>query len=214
MSEDFDVLKSYVIKTDQLNADDLISSPITVTIEHVVKTGSIDQPIAIGISGGWKPWKPCLSMVRVMGYAWGSMKSGWIGKQVTLYRDPDVKNRVEVVGGIRIFAVSNIDAPLTVKLTVTRGQKKAYTVQPIVIAPPEPPTFLDKWRAAFAGASPAAKNVAKAIAEVYLSSDSRQLDSVVSMITDETNLSTTADVISLLRQFADAVRHELTPAFE
>jgi len=210
MSEDFDVLKSYVIKTDQLNADDLISSPITVTIEHVVKTGSIDQPIAIGISGGWKPWKPCLSMVRVMGYAWGSMKSGWIGKQVTLYRDPDVKNRVEVVGGIRIFAVSNIDAPLTVKLTVTRGQKKAYTVQPIVTAPPAPPTFLDKWRASFAGATPGVMAFAKGIAEAYQERDLAKLAAAtIGIDALEYDDEQSIRQIELLDDFANDVEIEL-----
>lgn len=35
------------------------------------------------------------------------------------------------VGGIRVRALSHIDKPLTVALTVTRGKRAPFTVQPI-----------------------------------------------------------------------------------
>ena len=42
------------------------------------------------------------------------------------------------VGGIKIAAMSHIDAPKSVSLTVTRGKRAAHTVQPLKDAPPPP----------------------------------------------------------------------------
>jgi hypothetical protein len=48
-------------KSDQLNADDMITGPITVTITGV-RRGDKDQPVVIDIDGGYQPYKPCKSM--------------------------------------------------------------------------------------------------------------------------------------------------------
>jgi hypothetical protein len=56
-------------KSDQLNADDLVGSTILVKIEWVRKTGNPQQPIEIGITGGFRPWKPCLTERRVLMFA-------------------------------------------------------------------------------------------------------------------------------------------------
>ena len=43
------------------------------------------------------------------------------------------------MGGLRVSHVSHIDKPITVALTVTRGKRAPFTVQPLPDAPPVPP---------------------------------------------------------------------------
>lgn len=115
--------------SDQLNADDLITGPITVTIEGV-KRGSSDQPIDVMISGH-RPYRPCKSMRRVLIAAWGDRGSDWIGKSLILYRDPNVKFGGVAVGGIRISHLSDIDGPLKIMLTANRQKRAPFEVEPL-----------------------------------------------------------------------------------
>lgn len=123
------VSDTIVPKSDQLNADDLITGPVTVQVTGV-KRGDKEQPIAIEIAGH-RPYKPCKSMRRVLIYAWTEDASKWIGKRMTLYRDPEVLWAGVKVGGIRISHLSGIDKPLDISLTVTRGKKANCTVKPL-----------------------------------------------------------------------------------
>ena len=129
MSESFaDTIKP---KSDQLNADDLMVAPITVTITDV-KRGPTDQPVHIFITGQ-QPYKPCKSMRRILIAAWGDKGADWIGKSLTLYCDPSVKFGGVALGGIRISHMSHIDGILNIMLTATRGRKAQFTVKPIVV---------------------------------------------------------------------------------
>lgn len=127
-----DMAQTIIPKSDQLNADDLILGPITVKITSVsVKSGQ-EQPVSIFYDGdNGKPWKACKSMCRVLVSAWGADSSKYVGRSMTLYCDPKVKWGGMEVGGIRISHMSDIDSPLTMALTVTRANKKPYTVKPI-----------------------------------------------------------------------------------
>ena len=119
-------------KSDQLNADDLIGGPQTVTITGVTR-GSPDQPVNVTTAefGDGRPFKPCKSMRRVMVAAWGPDASTYIGRRMLLYRDESIRFGKEIVGGIRISAMSHIDRPLMVALTVTRGKRAPFTVEPL-----------------------------------------------------------------------------------
>ena len=130
-------------KTDQLNADDLIQ-PITVQITDA-NNGNAEQLLALSISGGHKPYKPCHTMIKLLSFAWGhDDPNTWIGKFLRLYCDPEVINRGEVVGGIRVSHVSHIEGPKTRKLNEKRGQRKAWTVLPLEMPDVAPiPTALD-----------------------------------------------------------------------
>ena len=124
---------SYVIKpkSDQLNADDLIAGAIQITVTGV-KAVNGDQPLAINFHGdNGKPYKPCLSMRRVLIMAWGKDGNAWIGKSIVLFLDPSVTWSGQAVGGIRISHLSHISQPMTLSLTATRGKRKPYTVQPL-----------------------------------------------------------------------------------
>jgi hypothetical protein len=127
-----DISTTIAPKSDQLNADDLIGSPRTVTITGVTR-GDADQPVNITTAefGDSRPFKPCKSMRRVMVTAWGPDASTYIGRRLTLYREPAVRFGGQEVGGIRISHMSHIDKKVVVALTVTRGKRAPFTVEPL-----------------------------------------------------------------------------------
>jgi hypothetical protein len=127
-----DMTKVIVPKSDQLNADDLLSGPITIKITAVTIKGGNEQPISINFEGdNGKPYKPCKSMCRVMVLSWGADSSKYVGRSMTLYNDPKVKWAGLEVGGLRISHMSDISETMTMALTVTRGNKKPYIVKPL-----------------------------------------------------------------------------------
>jgi len=132
-----ELLKSIVAKSDQLNADDLIGGPVTVTITKVRK-GDREQPIVVEIEGH-QPYKPCKTMRRVLIGVFGDDPGPWVGEQMTLYRDPDVMYAGLKVGGIRISHLSKLTNPRTFVLTERRGKKVEITVRPIKTKPTEKP---------------------------------------------------------------------------
>jgi len=117
-------------KSDQLNADDLLTGPITVTVIDVTR-GSKDQPVNIVIGGGRQPYKPCKSMLRVLIQLWGQNGKEWVGRSMTLFCDPSVKFGGVALGGIRISHMSHITSTQNLMLTVSRGKKSQYTVHPL-----------------------------------------------------------------------------------
>jgi hypothetical protein len=128
-----DMTSTIVPKSDQVNSDDLISGPMTITIERVTANPeSSEQPVSIfHADDPSKPWRPCKSMRRVLVSAWGRDASQYVGRSLTLYRDPAVKFGGLEVGGIRISHMSHIDAPMTMALTATRASRKPFTVRPL-----------------------------------------------------------------------------------
>lgn len=155
-----DVRKSIVPKSDQLNADDLLTGPITVTIEGV-RRGDKDQPIVIDIKGH-RPYKPCKSMRRVLIAAFSDDPKHWIGQQMTLFCDPDVTWAGVKVGGIRISHLS-IEKAKTFMLTQTRGKKTEFTINPIA-ASPEDQAYINDAKKQIAEAPD--MKVLKAIGEI------------------------------------------------
>jgi hypothetical protein len=134
-------------KSDQLNSDDLISGPRTIRITDVKIKPGTEQSVSIFFDGdNGKPWKSCKSMGRVLVAAWGKDASKYIGRSVTLYRDPAVKWAGMEVGGIRISHLSDIENPITMALTVTKGSRKPFTVKPLVATVTSmPQAAVDEW---------------------------------------------------------------------
>ena len=129
-----------VPKSDQINADDLLAGPITITINRVAIRPGTEQPVSIFYDGdAGKPYKPCKSMARVMVHCWGPDANEYVGRSMTLYCDPTVRWGGMEVGGIRISHMSHIKGRQTMALTVTKGSKKPFVVQPLVMEQkPEP----------------------------------------------------------------------------
>jgi hypothetical protein len=115
-------------KSDQLNADQLLGGPITITVTEV-KRGSPDQPVTIHYQGdGGRPYKPCKSMRKVLIFAWGEDGNQWAGRSMTLYNNPEVSFGGMKVGGIRISHLSHIDKNISLALTSTKGKKNEHTI--------------------------------------------------------------------------------------
>lgn len=127
-----DLTETIAPKSDQLNADDLMAGPRTFTIAAVSR-GDGEQPVNIELVefGKGRPFKPCKSMRRVLVVAWGADASAYVGRRMTLYRDSKVRFGGQDVGGIRISHMSDIDKRLTLALTVTRGKRAPYVVEPL-----------------------------------------------------------------------------------
>ena len=130
-----DMTQAIVPKSDQTNADDLIAGPITIKISEVAIRGGQEQPVSIHYEGdNGKPYKPCKSMSRVLVANWGADAKQYVGRSLTLYRDPSVKWAGMDVGGIRISHMSDIEGPMTMALTATKGSRKPFTVRPLEVA--------------------------------------------------------------------------------
>lgn len=129
-----DVSEAIKPRSDQLNADDLLLKDLTITITGVRVFNGDEQPIWISYDGdNGKPWKPCKSMVRVMAMAWGRYADNYVGKRLTLHRDPKVRYGGVEAGGIRITHMSDLRSPsMTVALRESRQTVKPYTVQLLV----------------------------------------------------------------------------------
>jgi hypothetical protein len=133
-----DMTPTLEAKSNQLTSDDLIAGPKTIVVTKVT-AGSTEQPVAVYYDGDQgKPWYPCKSMRRVLVAAWGADAKGYIGRSMTLFRDPEVSYGGIKVGGIRISHLSDLDSPLSIALTVTRQKRSPYKVQPLAKAKPAP----------------------------------------------------------------------------
>lgn len=126
-----DLTQTIIPKSDQLNADDLIRGPVTVTVESV-SAGAAEQPVDIHlVEYPGRAYRPSKSMRRVLVTAWGPETSEYTGRRLTLYRNPNTKFGGVVVGGIEISHLSHIDKRLPVLLTVTRGKRAPHVVEPL-----------------------------------------------------------------------------------
>lgn len=125
-------------KSDQKNADDFVAGPKTFKIVGAELRGEGDDlKVWVYLEGEKNPYKPCKSMVRVMFHVWGDEDADLIGQSLTLYCDPEVRFGGAAVGGIRISHMTGLKTAKTMKLTASRGSKKAFTVQPLNISPSE-----------------------------------------------------------------------------
>lgn len=131
-----DLRPTIVPKSDQLNSEQLLAGDITVTITHVEATSSKEQPVTIHYEGDdGRPYKPCLTMRKVLIFAWGQDGRAWVGKSLQLYCDESVRFGGSAVGGIRIRAMSHIERDLQISLTATKGKKAAHTIKLLKTAP-------------------------------------------------------------------------------
>lgn len=134
-----DVSTAIQAKSDQLNAIDLTGGPVTVRILEV-REGNADQPVNIitDMFGPSRPFKPSKTVLRVLVAGWNTTDTtAWVGRSVTLYRDPAVRWAGEQVGGIRVSAMSHLDKPLALMLPTSKGKTAKSTIQPLPDAAPE-----------------------------------------------------------------------------
>jgi hypothetical protein len=125
-----DLRPTIIPKSDQLNAEQLLGGPMTVTVTDVRIGNSEEQPVIVHYANeSGRPFKPCKTMRKVLIHAWGADGRQWIGRAMTLYNDPAVKFGGEDVGGIRISHMTDIERDVKVSLTSTRGKKAKYEIR-------------------------------------------------------------------------------------
>lgn len=147
----YDITKTIQPKSDQINSDDLLVGPTTITVESVTVNTTADQPVSINwVGGDGRPYKPSKSMRRVIATVWGVNSQEYIGKSMTLYRDPTVRFGGQEVGGIKISHMTGITTPQKLALTATRGKKELHTVQPLTM-PTERDYNAEGWQACLGG---------------------------------------------------------------
>lgn len=136
MQTDVSDLRSTIVpKSDQLNAEQLLSGEMVITVRDVRAGSGDDQPISIHYDDdNGRPYKPCKTMRKLLIFAWGPDGRRWVGRSMTLYNDKAVRFGGETVGGIRISHLTDIDRELKVSLTATKGKKALHTIQ--IMAPP------------------------------------------------------------------------------
>lgn len=133
MSDLSDLRFTIIPKSDQLNAEQLLAGPMTVTVTGV-SIGSDDQPLVIHHDKDkQRPFKPCKTMRKLLIFAWGEDGRKWTGQSMTLYNDPNVRFGGAEVGGIRISHMTGIERTVQLSLTATKGKKALHTVQPLVV---------------------------------------------------------------------------------
>ena len=165
MTQPLDISNTLIAKSDELNADDLMTGPVTVTITGVTR-GTPEQPVNIETAEyPGKAWRPPKTVRRILAAAWGKYADQWVGRQATLYREPTVKWAGEEVGGIRISHLSHIDKSLRLSLQERRGAKAWHEVQPLATPKPAAPVSdeqietasLEELRGLWGPASPTQK---------------------------------------------------------
>ena len=142
-------------KSDQINADMFIGGQtLTIKVTQVEVKPGTEQPVTIHYEGeNGRPFKPCLSMRRLLIHVWGNDGNAYAGRSMVLYNDPKVTFGPVATGGIRISHVSHIDGPMTVALTEKKGSRKPFTVKPLIVATEAPATPTREQYTAIADAS-------------------------------------------------------------
>lgn len=132
-----DMTESIEARSDQLNADDLIGGPITVTIRDVIQ-GKAEAPFDFLLHETDRAYRPNKTMRRVIVANWGKDTTAYVGRRLTLYREPTIVFGGKAVGGIRISAMSHT-AGVEIKAQVTRGKRESFTVDPLPDTAPSAP---------------------------------------------------------------------------
>lgn len=142
-----DMTESIAPKSDQLNAEDLRTGPRTFTIENVTK-GSAEQPFNFHLAEiPGRPYRPSKSMRRIMVAAWGKDPLAYIGRKLTLYRNPEITFGKTKVGGIEISHMAGVENAKKIVLPVSKGRYQTFVIEPLT-APAvnaEPTISPDQW---------------------------------------------------------------------
>lgn len=124
-----DLRETIDANSDQLNADDLIGISKILRVRLVKKVSGRDRPMWIYFHGdNDKPYKPNITMRKLLIYAFGEDGDTWIGRSIEVYCDPEVKFGPQKVGGIKISRVSHINKDIKALLQTTRGKRSEFVI--------------------------------------------------------------------------------------
>lgn len=135
-----DMSATIIPKSDQINADELVGGPITVTINRAVVKKGDQQPVNLHtVETPGRAYRPSKTMRKLIVEAWGLESQAYVGRSLTLYRNPEIMYGGQTVGGIEISHMSHIDKPVVTTLIVGRGKTREFTVLPIPQQQPAQP---------------------------------------------------------------------------
>lgn len=124
-----DITETTEPKSDQQQYDAYLGGITRVVTVSGVTKGSPEQPVNVELAEfPGKPFRPNKTMRRILVLGWGADSSAYIGRKLKLFGNPAVVFGGKAVGGVEIEAMSHLDKPLVVPLTVTRGKRKNFTV--------------------------------------------------------------------------------------
>lgn len=128
-------------KSDQVNADEFMppgpEGARDFTITEVRITDS-EQPVWIYLAEHAQPWKPALTVRRLLVLGWGPDQTTYIGRRVRLFNDPKIKWAGKEVGGIRMSHMSHIKKKITASLSETKGKRIPHVIEPLPDVVPAP----------------------------------------------------------------------------
>lgn len=125
-----DLTDSIQARSDQINADDLVTGPQTYTIREVIG-GKAESPFDFMLVETDRAYRPSKTQRRVIVAGWGPEAKVYAGRRLTLYRNPDIKFGGKTVGGIQVSHMSHIAERVEVMLQVTRGKREKFIVDPL-----------------------------------------------------------------------------------
>lgn len=129
MTEVLDITPMLEAESDELVADSLAGGPITFVIAAVDLNGVEKKKLRLFYDGcNNRPWRPCKGMARILASQWGADAKCYIGKAVTVFRDPDSMYGGAKVGGVRLSAMSDIDGPFSVTVKEGRNKGKVFKI--------------------------------------------------------------------------------------
>jgi len=127
-----DITETTAPKSDQQSFEDFPLGMTRIVTVTAVNRNSDDQPVNVELAEfPGRPFRPNKSMRRVLRDVWGADTNTYVGKRLELFGNPDVMWGGKKVGGVQIKAMSDIDSPKSVQLTVTKGTRGKFTVQPL-----------------------------------------------------------------------------------
>lgn len=131
-----DITDTLAPKTDQLDSIELADGPRTFTVDHVVVNVGAEQPVNVHFVEFPRPWRPGVTMRRVLGHYWSNNSSTWAGRRVRLFRDPDVTFGPGKPGGTRISHMSDLLTTTPAPILLSQGRAGTYKVDPLPDATP------------------------------------------------------------------------------
>lgn len=145
MNQPISKLRMTIIpKSDQLNAEDFMSTNAMITVTGVDVEPGRDQPVWIYNDYDQKrPYKPSKSMRKILVDAWGDDENFWVGRRMIVFRDPEVTFGGDKVGGIVISHMTHIKSDFKIKLQIKRGKQKEYTIKKLPDEPVAAQTGID-----------------------------------------------------------------------
>lgn len=125
-----DLTESIQPSSDQIDAIEFLTGPRTVTITGI-RAGSAEQPVQLDLAEFDRPFRPSKTVRRILVAAWGADGNQYIGRRMTLFRDPKVVYGGIAVGGIRVSHLSHIDAQMSIVLAISRGKTGTFKIDPL-----------------------------------------------------------------------------------